>query len=114
MNLADRLEALAGSHREDWHVAQEPHDYKDGTDHFTHVRYTSDKFGVTVEVASYLTPELAELLCLLHNNADLIVRSLRGIHSGQASAQANYPIQSSENQGLANQPHTCAVNPKAD
>lgn len=77
--LADKLEDLAERHREPWRVDQEPHNYPDGTKHFNHVRYTSDSNGepMTVEVAHYVTPELGELLCLLHNNLDKIIFGLR-------------------------------------
>jgi hypothetical protein len=77
--MIDRLKHLASRYSEPWYIGKEPHDYKDGTSHFTHVRYdTTDGKGnkVTVEVASYVSPELGELLCLLHNNLSLIVRSL--------------------------------------
>jgi hypothetical protein len=77
--LAARLEALREVPRGEWRVEKEPHDYPDGTTEFTHVRYTSELFGekLTVEVARYVTPELAELLCLLHNNLDKIIPALR-------------------------------------
>lgn len=79
--LADRLRALWTKHREEWKVEEEPHAYKDGTDHFNHVRYIAEHKGekLTVEVAHYVTPELGELLCLLHNNLDRIVPALRAI-----------------------------------
>ena len=35
--LADRLQRLADKHRETWRIEREPHNYKDGTTHFTHV-----------------------------------------------------------------------------
>jgi hypothetical protein len=78
--LADTLERLASKHRERWYIAKEPHDYPDGTTHFTHVRYSArDSTGepVTVAVASHVTPDLAELLCTLHNNLAVIVEALR-------------------------------------
>jgi hypothetical protein len=78
--LADTLERLASKHREPWYIAKEPHDYPDGTTHFTHVRYTAcDSAGeaITVGVAQYVTPELGELLCALHNNLTEIIEALR-------------------------------------
>jgi hypothetical protein len=74
--LADKLDDLAERYRAEWRVEQEPHNYPDGTKHFNHVRYTSED-GLTVEVASYVTPELGELLCLLHNNLDKLTHGLR-------------------------------------
>lgn len=76
LKLADKIEVLREKHRPDWQVEQEPHDYPDGTKHFTHVRYRTDD-GMTVEVASYVTPDLGNLLCLLHNNIDQFVAALR-------------------------------------
>jgi hypothetical protein len=78
--LAATIEALAQRHREPWYVVREPHDYPDGTSYFTHVYYDArDKSGMllTVRVASHVTPELAELLCVLHNHTDVIVAALR-------------------------------------
>ena len=78
--LADTIEALAERHREPWYVVREPHDYPDGTSQFTHVHYDArDKSGalLTVRVASHVTPELAELLCVLHNHTDVIAAALR-------------------------------------
>ena len=78
--LADTLEALGQKHREPWRIVNEPHRYPDGTSHFTHVRYDARvKSGetVTVTVAGYVTPELAELLCVLHNNLGAIAAALR-------------------------------------
>lgn len=78
--LANAIERLARKHREPWYVEQEPHAYPDGTTHFTHVRYTvHDSSGapMTVGVARYVTPELGELLCILHNNIDAIIKALR-------------------------------------
>ena len=78
--LADTIEALARKCREPWYIAKEPHDYPDGTTHFTHVRYDAhDRSGaaMTVTVASHVTPELGELLCLLHNHVGAITAALR-------------------------------------
>ena len=79
IELADRLEQLRKQRGGEWRVEKEPHDYQDGTTHFNHVRYTSNWKGeeLTVEVAQYVTPELGELLCLLHNNLDRIIPALR-------------------------------------
>jgi hypothetical protein len=74
--LADRIEELRSLAAENWRVEKEPHPYNDGTDHFNHVRYTAKDFG-TVEVASYVSSNLGELLCLLNNNIDTIVAALR-------------------------------------
>lgn len=77
--LANRLEELRSLSAQNWRVEKEPHDYPDGTDHFNHVRYTAKHFGesITVEVANHVTPELGELLCLLNNNLDGIIKALR-------------------------------------
>jgi hypothetical protein len=78
--LADTVERLAKEHREPWYIAKEPHNYKDGTTHFAHVRYTahdSEGMPITVAIADYVTPELGELLCVLHNNINDIVAALR-------------------------------------
>ena len=78
--LADTLERLAGKCREPWYIEKEPHDYPDGTTHFTHVRYSAlaiDGTPMTVAVANYVTPELGELLCALHNNLTAIIEALR-------------------------------------
>jgi len=85
--LANRIEELRSLNAENWRIEKEPHDYEDGTKHFNHVRYTSKHFGedVTVEVASYVSPELGELLCLLNNNLDVIIGALR------APAQSSLP-----------------------
>ena len=63
-----------------WRVEAVPHSHNDGTTHFTHVRYTGrDRGGnaVEVEVASYITPDLAELLVLARNNLPLLVALAR-------------------------------------
>jgi len=77
--LADRLAALRGRYSAPWEIWTEPHNYPDGTAHFTHVRFQVDHGGekLTVEVARYVTPELAELLCLLHNSLDAIIPALK-------------------------------------
>lgn len=81
--LAERLQRLVDSDkppRSDWQIEKETHSYKDGTTHFTHVvKYNAGFEGekVKVRIGEYVTPELAELLCSLHNNIDLIIRALR-------------------------------------
>jgi hypothetical protein len=78
--LADRLERLVDKRREPWRIEREPHNYNDGTTHFTHVVYDAyDSAGakLKVMVGKYVTPDLAELMCSLHNNVDLIIRALR-------------------------------------
>ena len=83
--LADAIERLARKHPEPWYVVKEPHKYPDGTTHFTHVRYTHDSSGaqMTVAVANHVTPELGELLCVLHNNIDTIIEALRKFEKSQ-------------------------------
>jgi hypothetical protein len=58
-------------------IEQEPHDYPDGTTHFTHVVCTSNSTvtgePVKVVIGKYLTPELAELLVLMRNNLPKLV-----------------------------------------
>jgi hypothetical protein len=78
--LADAIERLARRYREPWYAVREPHGYPDGTTHFTHVHYTAHDGGgapLTIAVADHVTPELGELLCLLHNNIDAIIDALR-------------------------------------
>ena len=61
--LANRLEELGRHFTDQWRVDKEPHPYPDGTTHFNHVRFTT-KYGgedLQVVVASYATPDLAEL-----------------------------------------------------
>lgn len=56
------------------------HGYKDGTTHSTHVRYKTtdgESAEVTVAVANYVTPDLVELMCTLHNNLPVIIEALR-------------------------------------
>ena len=87
--LADKLEALRPKERPEWRVEKEPHDYQDGTTHFNHVRYDILDDGMPVgqvEVGSYLSPNLAELLCLLHNNLNAIVHALRGFPGSKAAS----------------------------
>lgn len=78
--LANRIEELRSLTAENWRVEKEPNSYQDGTSHFNHVRYTAKHFGedVTVEVANHVSPNLGELLCLLNNNLDMIIKALRG------------------------------------
>jgi len=67
---------------EAWRIEQEPHDYPDGTTHFTHVRMTGHAGGesVRVSICSHVTPELAELIVLMRNNLpDLIAWAKAGI-----------------------------------
>jgi hypothetical protein len=85
--LADSIERLARKHREPWYVVnvKMPFEYPDGTTHYTHVHYTAhDRNGapLTVGIARHVTPELAELLCLLHNNIDVIIEALRKSEKG--------------------------------
>jgi len=79
IELADLLEQLSRRHTEKWRVDKEPHSYPDGTTHFNHVRFTTkyEDEELQVQVASYVTPDLAELLCLLHNNLPTIIAALR-------------------------------------
>ena len=78
--LADAIEALCTFNDQPWRVEQEPHNYSDGTTHFTHVVHdftdsTGDR-GV-VRVGEYVTPELAEMMCLLMNNRVAIINALK-------------------------------------
>jgi hypothetical protein len=79
--MLDRLEELdqATSELGVWRIAIEPHDYPDGTTHFTHVRSTAHVKGepVTVTISSYTDPETAELLVLLRNNLSDLIRLAR-------------------------------------
>jgi len=64
-----RIKALLAKYPEPWVIEKEPHDYNDGTTHFTHVRYRSAKHDVTVSIGEHVTPDLAELLVLLREAA---------------------------------------------
>jgi hypothetical protein len=79
--LLDRLTELDQSAglRELWCIELEPHDYSDGTTHFTHVRTTGYVQGepVNVSVGSHLTPALAELLVTMRNNLPELIRLAR-------------------------------------
>jgi hypothetical protein len=79
--LLDRLAELSQSNglTEPWRIELEPHDYPDGTTHFTHVRTTGYVQGepVNVSVGSYLTPALAELLVTMRNNLPELIRLAR-------------------------------------
>lgn len=70
----ERIKELLAKYPEPWVIEKEPHDYKDGTTHFTHVRYyvTDQVFGERhcVEIGSHVSPDLAELLILLRENAE--------------------------------------------
>jgi len=79
LQLLARLAALHQKCHPDepWRIEQEPHDYPDGTTHFTHVVSTNRAWEgepVTVVIGKYLKPELAELLVLMRNNLPDLVR----------------------------------------
>jgi hypothetical protein len=70
----DRIRILLAQYPEPWTIEKEPHDYKDGTTEFTHVRYRHrPKWAkgeeICVEIGSHVTPDLAELLILLREHA---------------------------------------------
>lgn len=69
-----RIRELISAYPEPWVIETEPHDYNDGTSEFTHVRYRKSVRGetITVEIGSYVTPDLAELLVLLREVAPMI------------------------------------------
>jgi hypothetical protein len=78
--LLNRIEVLyANFAAEEWRIVLEPHDYADGTTHFTHVRASGDINGdpVEISIAKYVTPELAELLVLTHNNLATLLHLAR-------------------------------------
>lgn len=78
--LLDRLEVLYAEFAEEWRVQKEPHNYPDGTTHFTHVLYTAydvENNPMTIMAGRYLTPELAELMVLSHNNLGTLIRLAR-------------------------------------
>lgn len=75
--LADMIETLSKSYTDPWVVEKEPHDIKDGTDHFNHVTFYCSSIQCNVSVATYVTDELADLLVTLHNNLPTIVEALR-------------------------------------
>jgi hypothetical protein len=68
--MSERLKELLTKYPEPWLIETEPHDYNDGTKEFTHVRYRhkpewAKGEEITIEIGSYVTPDLAELLILL-------------------------------------------------
>lgn len=70
-----RIKELLKKYPEPWVIEKEPHDYNDGTTHFTHVRYRAKRAWnngeeINVEIGSHVTPDLAELLVLLREAAD--------------------------------------------
>jgi hypothetical protein len=80
--LADRLQRLIDGERDrgPWRIEREPHHHADGTTHFTHVVHDAyDGAGekMKVHVGEYVTPNLADLMCSLHNNIELIIGALR-------------------------------------
>lgn len=79
--LLDRLAELNQSCEPEapWRIEQEPHDYPDGTTHFTHVRTTGYVQGepVLVSIGNYLAPDLAELLVTMRNNLPELIRLAR-------------------------------------
>jgi len=70
----EQIRELLDKYPEPWVIEKEPHDYPDGTTHFTHVRYRKKPaWGkdeeICVEIGSHVTPDLAELLILLREHA---------------------------------------------
>jgi hypothetical protein len=71
---AARIRELIAKYPEPWVIEKQPHNYRDGTSEFTHVRYYSEREWaagerVCVEIGSHVTPDLAELLVLLREAA---------------------------------------------
>jgi hypothetical protein len=78
--MLNRLESLYTNNAEEWRVQEEPHNYPDGTTHFTHVLYTAydvEENPMTIMIGRYVTPDLAELLVLEHNNLPKLIRLAR-------------------------------------
>ena len=80
-HLLDRLTDLNKNAppQEPWRVEQEPHEYPDGTTHFTHVvttGYIQDE-AVKVAIATHLSPTLAELLVTIRNNLPQLIQLAR-------------------------------------
>jgi hypothetical protein len=82
--LLDRLAELSQIRSrkgldETWRIEKEPHDYPDGTTHFTHVHTTGyvKEEAVTVVIASHVTPDLAEMLVTMRNNLPELLRLAR-------------------------------------
>lgn len=75
------LHQKCGEH--EWQIVQEPHDYNDGTTHFTHVEYQVTMTNGTparVSIGRHLTPATAELLTLSYNHLpDLIAWARKGL-----------------------------------
>lgn len=75
--MNERIKELLTKYPEPWLIEKEPHSYSDGTTEFTHVRYRAKRDWakgeeVCVEIGSHVTPDLAELLVLLRQNADAL------------------------------------------
>lgn len=73
---AARIKELIAAYPEPWVIMKDPHNYDDGTKEFTHVRVgyeTRPEWAkgerLNVEIGSYVTPDLAELLVLLRDAA---------------------------------------------
>lgn len=74
-NKIDRIKELLANYPEPWVIEKEPHNYEDGTSEFTHVGYRAKRDfapegGIHVRIGSHVTPDLAELLVLLREQAD--------------------------------------------
>ena len=67
----ERIKELLALYPEQWEIEKEPHNYKDGTTHFTHVMFKRKSGGdeIQVMIADTVTPPLAELLILLREHA---------------------------------------------
>ena len=92
--LLDRLAELEQLERthglsEPWRIEEEPHDYPDGTTHFTNVRTTGHVMGGTINVAisRHVTPALAELLVMMWNNLPELLRLARQGLAAEAGAR---------------------------
>jgi len=82
--LLDRLAQLRQEFPEQWQIVQQPHNYPDGTTHFTHVVQCPvtlwDGSPLTISIGTFLTPDLAELMTLSHNHLpDLITLARKGL-----------------------------------
>lgn len=80
--LLARLAALDAACKPEnpWWVKKEPHKHNDGTTDFIHVFGTAHDVNgneIQIEIGSYLTADLAELMVLSRNNISTLITLAR-------------------------------------